>query len=155
VEAEAMLSRRRAFTLVELLVVIGIIAVMVAILLPAVMNAREHARRVRCAANLHNIAAAVRVYAEESRGRLPVHATGYIPFLWLVPTETRDALLKVGVARQNWYCPSRDLSDDDGLWKLSGVYDGFTATGYYWLVRRADGPLGTNGPVFRGYPADR
>jgi prepilin-type N-terminal cleavage/methylation domain-containing protein len=61
--------RRRAFTLVELLVVIGILVVLVALLLPAVTGARENARRVRCAANLHNMAVALRVYAGENRGR--------------------------------------------------------------------------------------
>jgi prepilin-type N-terminal cleavage/methylation domain-containing protein/prepilin-type processing-associated H-X9-DG protein len=150
-----MRFRRRAFTLVELLVVIGIIAVLVALLLPVVANAREAGRRVRCAANLHGFAVALRVYANENRGRLPVQGTGYIPLLWIIHTQTADALMKLGVARQSFYCPSRDSSNQDGLWKLDGAYDGFSAIGYYWLVRRADGPMGTDKPVFRGYPAER
>ena len=63
--------RRPGFTLVELLVVIGIIALLVAILLPALNRAREQSNRTKCLANLHSIGQAMYLYANGQRDKLP------------------------------------------------------------------------------------
>src|SRR5690348_14438918 len=60
-----------AFTLVELLVVIGIIGVLMALLLPALEAAREHANTTRCATNLRSIGQALALYANENHGNYP------------------------------------------------------------------------------------
>src|SRR5260370_38563029 len=58
----------KAFTLVELLVVIGIIALLIAILLPAVNRARESARRIVCVSNVQQLTAAWLMYANDNKG---------------------------------------------------------------------------------------
>lgn len=62
---------RRAFTLVELLIVIGIIAVLMAMLLPALQTARENAKRVACASNLRQLGMGIIMYAGENKGKIP------------------------------------------------------------------------------------
>ena len=64
--------RRRGFTLVELLVVVGIIALLMSILLPALNKARENARQVKCANNMRQIWMACLMYANENKDMLPI-----------------------------------------------------------------------------------
>jgi prepilin-type N-terminal cleavage/methylation domain-containing protein len=64
-------SRRHAFTLVELLVVIGIIAVLIAILMPALSRARAQAQTVQCMSNLRSIGQGLQMYALQNRESLP------------------------------------------------------------------------------------
>jgi prepilin-type processing-associated H-X9-DG protein/prepilin-type N-terminal cleavage/methylation domain-containing protein len=63
---------RGAFTLVELLVVIGIVAVLIGLLLPALAVARANSRAIACLSNLRQMAVAAQAYCNENGGRFPV-----------------------------------------------------------------------------------
>jgi prepilin-type N-terminal cleavage/methylation domain-containing protein len=65
-----MKTRRRAFTLIELLIVIAIIAILIAILLPALNAAREQARRIQCLSNVRQLTMAWMMYANQNKGRM-------------------------------------------------------------------------------------
>ena len=73
----AIRTRKRAFTLVELLVVIGIIAVLIAILMPALRRAREQANGVACSSNQRQVMMAFLMFAADHKGHLPGNFTDF------------------------------------------------------------------------------
>lgn len=82
-----MARRKRGFTLVELLVVIGIIAVLISMLLPALSKAREQAKQAQCLSQLKQIGTACQMFANEHQQFLPLAGTLYgIPSGYAMPT---------------------------------------------------------------------
>lgn len=64
-------ARRAAFTLIELLTVIAIIGILAAIIIPTVGRVRDSARASKCVSNLRQVAMAIRLCADDNRGKLP------------------------------------------------------------------------------------
>jgi prepilin-type N-terminal cleavage/methylation domain-containing protein/prepilin-type processing-associated H-X9-DG protein len=89
------MKQKNAFTLVELLVVIGIIAVLIAILLPALGRARAQAQSVQCQANLRSIAQGLELYAIANRGSLPFGDYLDPTYGYTINSETANWVIRV------------------------------------------------------------
>jgi len=99
----------KGFTLVELLVVIAIIGILVALIVPAVSTGISKSRRVKCAANLKGLGAAMHLYLDDHDMRMPMieENTQFLQFSILGPYIDNDWNLL--------HCPSASVNDSSGL----------------------------------------
>jgi prepilin-type N-terminal cleavage/methylation domain-containing protein len=98
-------SRKQGFTLIELLVVIAIIAILAALLLPALSQAKVKAQRVVCLNNLRQLYLGLRMYTDENDGKLPVQSGGGI-WCWDMPGSVTLTIINSGCTKKTFYCPS-------------------------------------------------
>jgi prepilin-type N-terminal cleavage/methylation domain-containing protein/prepilin-type processing-associated H-X9-DG protein len=141
---------QKAFTLVELLVVIGIIAILISILLPSLQRARAAAQRAQCLSNLRSIMQMQHIYASENKQQITLgtlgadYQTSYIMARG-TPPDVRwpgfGVLYKANLMKTPgiFYCPSeyRDyhqFNAANNMWKPedpTGNMNNFLRTGYF------------------------
>lgn len=132
-----MPSRRRGFSVVELLIVIGIIAMLIAILMPTINRVRRMAQGTRCLANLHQWGASYQMYLNGNHGRSFPDRQDLTDFAWyerLLPYNNKtgatlicpvasDSGNAIGSAFQAWG-PNQAYSSAAPNWTIRGTFVG-------------------------------
>ena len=106
-------ERPIGFTIIELLVVVSIMSVLVTLLLPALGNAREVSKSIKCMANLHQIGVGLQVYTNENNGKCPPlqDTTSFFNAMWMTKLAKQNIVSapESGETASPYMCPSGPL----------------------------------------------
>ena len=143
---------RKAFTLIELLVVVSIIALLIAILLPALSSVQRQARITICAAQSRGLGQAQLAQATDNNGDFRdvgnetgewdkagvPGSTASLPFSYWINVEARREFENYGVPREYFYCPENQDWNTDEFWTGNGshYFEPYTVTGYQFFAGR-------------------
>lgn len=137
--------RPSGFTLIELLVVIAIIAILAALLLPTLADAKEKGRRSVDFSNLRQLGIAMNIYAGDNGDKLPYTRTAGGQWLWDVDRDMRNLMVDHGARREIFYCAGfhayykSSYNNISNWWNYNGPNSQGCVLGYICLINR-DGP---------------
>ena len=155
----ASFRNRSAFTLVELLVVIGIITVLISLLLPALNKARASAQALVCLSNLRQVGMGIATYASESRGYTPPSSNISSGVAWgnsfgsgwvsrLAAGKYVGTTLSANLAKRDVFaCP---LDNDTLTFSTASVpyYSSYKGLAHFWTANLPGGPTGPSNTMF-------